>query len=45
MLFRSAAGRRTEIMKRVAAEAIRRKAPTCIPDIDERTGITHLVSA
>jgi hypothetical protein len=40
-----AAGRRAEITKRVAAEAIRRKAPTCIPDIDERTGITHLVSA
>lgn len=40
-----AAGRRTAITTRVADEVVRQKAPTCIPDIDEHSGIVHLVPA
>jgi hypothetical protein len=40
-----AAGRRAEITRRVADEAVRQKAPTCLPDIDERSGYVHLVQA
>lgn len=43
-LYPWAAGRRAEITMRVASDAIRQKAPTCIADLDERSGIVHLVS-
>jgi hypothetical protein len=37
-----AAGRRSEIVRRVAAEAIRQKAPGCRAEIDERAGWINL---
>lgn len=39
-----AAGRRAEITMRVAGDTIRQKAPTCTADIDERSGVVHLVA-
>ena len=37
-----AAGRRLEVMERVAGEAIRQKAPRCRADLDPRSGCIRL---
>jgi hypothetical protein len=39
-----ATGRRAEILERVAAEVIRRKAPSCHGEIDERSGSIEILN-